>query len=73
MTGSTTSNRRSVRGNAFGAVLIASAVAGLAAWLLLRPVREPARLTPVEPRPEFLDKPYRQLPVLAPPVPSSAR
>ena len=50
-----------VRINAFGAVLIASMIAGVAAWLLMLPIREPVHLTPIEPRPELLDKPHRQL------------
>ena len=53
----------SLRINAFGAVLIAAVIAGVAAWLLVLPLREPVHLTAIEPRPALLDKPHRQLPV----------
>ncbi|HEY3256967.1 MAG TPA: hypothetical protein VGJ91_23585 [Polyangiaceae bacterium] len=56
----------------FGALLIASAIAGLAAWLLFLPARAPARLVRPEPRPALLDKPHRHRaapePSTAPPV-----
>lgn len=55
-----------VRINAFGAVLIAAVIAGVGAWLLVLPIREPVHLTPIEPRPELLDKPHRQLAAAAP-------
>ena len=50
------------------AVLAASTVAALAVWLLLLPAPGPLRLTPLDPRPELLDKPHRHLsaPVSAP-------
>jgi len=43
----------------FGALLIASMIAGLAVWLLFLPVRSPAQLVRFQPRPELLDKPHR--------------
>jgi hypothetical protein len=43
----------------FGALLIASAIAGFAAWLLFLPARVPAHLVRPEPRPALLDKPHR--------------
>ncbi len=53
-------NAARVRINALGAVLIAAVIASFAAWLLMRPIQEPVHLTPIEPRPELLDKPHRQ-------------
>ena len=54
----------------FGAVLIASAIAGLAAWLLFLPARSPAQLVRSQPRAELLDKPHRHR---AAPEPSAVR
>jgi len=42
-----------------GALLIASGIAGVAAWLLLLPVRAPSQLVHAHPRPELLDRPHR--------------
>jgi len=43
----------------FGALAVASAIAGFAAWLLFLPPREPNQLTRPEPRPALLDRPHR--------------
>ena len=51
--------RQSPQLSAFAALLIACALAGSGAWLLLRPIPETAHLTPLAPRPELLDKPHR--------------
>jgi hypothetical protein len=52
------------------AVAFASALAMLGLWLLERPVREPARLTELEPPPALLDQPFRHQ--FAHPVASAA-
>ena len=57
----------------FGALLIASAVAGFAAWLLFLPARAPARLVRPEPRPALLDKPHRHRAAAEPSAVPTAR
>lgn len=55
----------------FAALVIASAVASVAAWLLFLPPREPSRLSKPEPRPELLDKPHRHRAAVEPSATSS--
>ncbi len=54
----------------FWAVALASALAMLGLWLLLRPVRQPAHLVELNPPPALLDQPFRHQ--FARPVTSAA-
>ncbi|HYQ47305.1 MAG TPA: hypothetical protein VER11_35285 [Polyangiaceae bacterium] len=56
---SASTSRRGFQLGLVGALVIASAVAGVAAWLLFLPPQEPSRLTSPAPRPALLDKPHR--------------
>jgi len=61
--------KRSPRIGPFGALLMASGVALLSAWLLWLPAGHLPRVSAALPRPELLDKPHRHQAASAPSAP----